>query len=291
MTKKKSLILTGATGFLGSRLLRSLIQEGYKVSILKRSQSNTERIEDLLPLVRSFDLDRDTLSSVFQEEPIHSIIHTATIYGTGESISEVFSTNTSFPLDLLESGLKHGIRHFINTDTSLPSDLSPYAASKKQFAKWGRTLAEKHRVDFSNILLEHMYGPGENPSRLPSFLINSCLKNVKSIPLTPGKQKRDFIYIDDVIRAFLLIVENDLGSGEFPLGSGIPVSVKEFATLIKEKTQSDTTLDFSALPYRSGELMHSQADTSKLNSLGWNCLYSLEEGLRKSIKHCQKEYC
>lgn len=292
MTKEKRLLLTGATGFLGSHLLRALIHEGYKVSILKRLHSNTERIKDLLPLVHSYDVDRTPLRSIFQGEPIHSIIHTATVYGTEESISEVFSSNTVFPLQLLEEGFKHGVCHFVNTDTSLPPELSPYASSKKQFAKWGWEFAEKHQVSFSNILLEHMYGPGESPKRLPSFLINSCLGNVKNIPLTPGKQKRDFIYIDDVVRAYLLIIEKkEPDCNEYPLGSGKPVSIQEFATRIKEVTQSRTSLDFSALPYRPGELMHSQADTSKLSKLGWRCQYSLEEGLRKSIEHCQKECC
>ncbi len=292
MKRKKSILLTGATGFLGSHLLHALYKCGYPITILKRRKSSLEKIHALIPKIRSYNIEAITLQDLFEEASPHTIIHTATCYGVGEEKgSDIFNSNLIFPLRLLEYGARAGIQHFINTDSALPNSISAYASSKKLFLKWGKQEAQKNNIAFSNIILEHMLGPGEGNERFPSYIITKCLKNAPKIPLTPGKQKRDFIFIDDVVEAYLTILENiPKGYEDYPLGSGNAVTIESFVKTIKTLSHASTHLDFGALPYRDGEVMTSAAKTNKLQVLGWKPKHTLEESIKKSIEYCQKEY-
>lgn len=283
-TPRPSVLLTGATGFLGSHLLKVFIENGCQVAILKRSFSDTRRIGEYLDKIQSFDIDILPIETAFEKcGRFDCVIHTATNYGRrGETAVEVFETNLSFPLRLLETAT------FFNTATILYAYLNYYALSKRQFEDWGRIFADQGKIQFVNIKLEHMYGPGDDPSKFTTWIVQSCLKNISKIELTPGEQKRDFIYIDDVVEAYKLLLEkgSQLGDGfqEYDLGSGSAVSIREFVETVERLTGTDTELIFGAKPYRENEIMHSEADISKLLNLGWKPRYDLVAGLKKMIE-------
>lgn len=143
-------------------------------------------------------------------------------------------------------------------------------------------------IHFGNIRLEHFYGPNDDNTKFTSYVIKSCLENIPELELTLGEQRRDFIYIDDVVSAYLLLLEN-MGSFsepfmEFDVGSGQAVSIREFVETVHRLTASRTHLAFGALPYRDGEVMHSVADVSGLKMLGWRCCYDIEAGLKQAIE-------
>ena len=77
----KTILLTGATGFLGSHLLKALLNEGHRLVILKRSTSNAWRIASMLDQVTSYDIDRVPLTQAFEDQHIDAVIHTACHYG------------------------------------------------------------------------------------------------------------------------------------------------------------------------------------------------------------------
>ena len=100
---KPTVIVTGGTGFLGSHLLRSLIEHNYTVIALKRSWSNTWRINDLLPSIMVHDIDKVSLREIFLDRPIDFLIHAATSYGRkGELTSQIIESNLLFPIKLFE---------------------------------------------------------------------------------------------------------------------------------------------------------------------------------------------
>ena len=281
---------TGATGYLGSHLVKALLDKNHHVIILKRSASDTRRIAEVLPRIASYDVDRCELSRPFEEHgPMDAIFHTATTYGRkGESVSEIFETNTAFPLRLLETATAFKTETFFNTDTSLPRDLNAYAFSKKQFMEWGKLYTEQEEIRFVNIVLEHFYGSDDDDSKFTTWVIKSCLQNVPELKLTTGDQKRDFIYIDDVVEAYLLLIGNignhEVTYHEFGLGSGTAVTVRQFVELVHRLAGSRTRLHFGAVTYRPNEQMELKADISLFEKLGWRCNTTLQTGIEKTIE-------
>jgi CDP-paratose synthetase len=286
----KKILVTGGTGFLGSHLVCAMVQHGYAVSVLKRKASDMRRLATVSNRITTYDVEDRPLSRPFEDQSgFDAVIHAATCYGRkGETASKVFHTNTEFPLQLLEASVLMGTKLFLNTDTALPHTLNAYALSKKQFSDWGRHYAKEPGILFLNVVLEHMYGPGDDRSKFTTHVIRSCYQNVPELQLTAGEQQRDFIYISDVIAAFLLLLEKfDVGQNgfqQFTVGSGQPVSIRKFVNLSHSLTNSTTRLLFGALPYRPNEIMQSSADINAMRALGWIPKVSLQEGISRILE-------
>jgi len=284
----QTILLTGANGYLGSQLANAFVNANHRVAVLKRKNSNLSRIISLLPNLLVFNLE-DGLDKPFRSlGKVHSIVHTATSYGRyGETPLAVFEANTVFPLRLLEAATNFGVDSFFNTDTILNEHINNYALSKHQFAEWGKSFANAGALKFINIRLEHFYGPGDDVNKFATHVIRSCLDNVSEIKLTAGEQSRDFVHVDDVVRAYACLLEigPNLSSGyhNCGVGSGQAVRLKEFINKIHRLTNSRSILLFGALPYRKNEVLQSKADTSLLDENGWSCQLSLEQGLQQTI--------
>jgi len=285
----KRIVLTGVTGFLGSHLATSLVARGCEVFGLKRRSSSLQRIMGILPKIRLVDVEDANFDELFRDHgKVDAIIHTATSYGrNNESVTEIFAANTEFPLRLLDAGSRAGVHAFMNTDTILDKYLNLYAFSKNQLLEWGRFFALQKKITFWNLRLEHFYGAGDDATKFTANIVNSCLSNSPEIRLTLGEQRRDFIYIDDVVSAYLVLLDH-IGNAppalrEFDIGSGSSISIRDFVETVKRLTGSSTHLNFGALPYRDGEVMHSVANVESLLELGWQCRHSIEAGLRKLI--------
>jgi nucleoside-diphosphate-sugar epimerase len=283
---KKKILLTGVTGFLGSHLATEILAAGYEVVALKRATSSLHRVESIASNIVFVDINELDFEKLFRDYgKIDAIIHTATCYGrNNESVREVFSANTEFPLRLIDAGSRAGVELFFNTDTILDQYLNSYALSKNQFLQWGKLFSEQGNIQFVNIRLEHFYGPDDDPSKFSAYVVNSCLNNVQELKLTAGAQKRDFIYIDDVVSAYMILLDKIDRSNtpftEFDVGSGRAVSIREFVETAHRLSASQTHLSFGAIPYRKGEVMHSEANIAGLTALGWECRFDIEAGLK-----------
>lgn len=284
----ETVLITGATGFLGSHITEKFVNNGHRVIILRRSFSDTWRIKHLLSKVICYDVDKIPLERPFKEYKIDVIIHTATKYGRkGESIEEVIEANLYFPLKILEIATFFNTAAFFNTDTILHKYLNYYSLSKKQFAEWLNIFSKKIKI--FNLKLEYIYGERDDTTKFVPWVITQILKNVKEIKLTEGRQKRDFVYVEDVVKAYYMIFTkvNNFGKGlyEYEIGSGNPVEIKNLVKLIKGLIgNTKTFLHFGALPYRENETMESNTNLEKIKrDIGWCPNISLEKGLLKTI--------
>ena len=282
----KCFLVTGATGFLGSHVVKKLLAEGQKVVILKRSFSNTKRLEAELCKVKSYDIDKlDDFADVFQEQHIDVVIHTATCYGRqGEAVEQIYDVNLNFPLKLLELALRFNTDTFFNTDTILSKYLNWYALSKKQFSEIGQQFAHMGKINFIDAKLEHMYGEDDANTKFVTFMLEALQNNQEELKLTAGEQRRDFIYVDDVVEAYWKILtsqSNDKKYQHYEVGTGKTISIKELVMLAKSITKSQTKLLFGAIPYRENEIMESKADTTKLHTMGWNPTVTIKQGLER----------
>lgn len=258
--------------------------------MLKRKTSAVHRLQSISSGLTLVDLGEVSLDEVFASYgKIDAVVHVAASYGrNGESVAQVVDANLDFPLHLLEAAVAAGVGLFINTDTALDKFINAYALSKRQFSEWGKHFARQKKIRFLNLRLEHFYGAGDDDTKFTTHVIKSCLANVPELKLTPGEQRRDFVYIDDVVDAYLLLLaqagEMQEDYVEVDVGSGEAVQIKEFVGLVHRLTGSSTHLNFGAHPYREGEAMFLQADTAGLRKLGWSCRHTLEQGLKLAIE-------
>ena len=284
---KLTVLTTGGTGFLGAHLVRRLLADGHDIVLAKRSTSSMARIGDLSGRLKTFDLDKNPLEDLFAKRRIDVVLHCATDYGRKETPrSRVIDANLLLPLRLLELAAEAKTRVFINTDTILDKRVSVYALSKHQFSDWLRTFSPQ--LAAINVALEHFFGPGDDATKFVSRMVTETVAAVPRIALTPGQQKRDFIYIDDVVSAFATLIERSAempnGYHSYEVGTSRKTSIRDFmALLVRLSGNTRTQLDFGAIAYRENEVMDTNVDLSGLRALGWSPKISLEEGLSRTI--------
>ena len=287
----KRAVITGATGFIGSHLVRSLVQQGWNVHALKRSSSSIGSLADLKE-VHWHDVNSSSLESIWETIGHANVVyHLATNYGRNDQpASEVARTNLLFPMQMLELADRHEVPLFIATDTCFPESypyLRNYTLTKKQFAQWGQVWAKQTERRFFNVALQHPYGPGDREGKFVPWIIELCLNNVDSIKLTEGSQQKDFIYVADVIEALLVLESQQSivpdGCSQIPCGTGAAISLRTFVETVHEITKSSSRLLFGAIPNREGELKSSCANTELLESLGWKATRSVADGIRLTI--------
>ncbi|MBI5150462.1 MAG: NAD-dependent epimerase/dehydratase family protein [Candidatus Omnitrophica bacterium] len=288
----KTLLITGGTGFLGSHLVKRLTG-AYKVVLLKRSFSKTGRLGDILNHVQWYNLDEIDLAEIFSKNTFDVILHTATNYGReADSLPQVLETNLLFPLKLLENGMRVHVPLFINTDTVLGKYTTPYSLSKKQFLEW--LAYYNQEIKIINVKLEHFYGPMDDEHNFVTRAIRKLLRN-EDLDLTPCDQKRDFIYISDVVNAYAAILEHasqiQQPFMEFEVGTGVSLPLKDLLFRMRTLCGSTSRLNFGALPYRKNEMMDSLVNISTLAQYHWSPRVSLEEGLCQTIQYEKEVLC
>lgn len=291
----KSILITGVSGYLGSRLSKHLISKDYKVIGLIRKTTQLSRLTNFshkMNLVTLNDNAHDNvniLKSVFENNLIETVIHCATSYGRkGESYDEIRYANYFFPKDILDIGKSRSLKSFINTHTLLDRNTNSY--SKTKYELWDYLKKSHQYLKIYNMALEHFYGPGDDSSKFVSWLIKNFLENTKTLPLTLGEQKRDFIYIDDVIEAYMAVLNHDKTispksyTDDYEIGTGKLTTIKECVLLIHKLCGAPSTLlDFGKIPYRSDEKMEFKVNLQSIKSLGWSAKTPLETGLKATI--------
>lgn len=290
----RSIFITGANGFLGSCLAEKFLSQGFLVYGAVRKGSDLSRLGKVLEKIHLVKTDEIDLEYFFKTQRVDFVVHTATVYGrNGESLKEMQAANTLLPKKLWELVKLYGAAAFINTDTFMPANTSMedryynYCKTKKDFLEYAKNNLSPS-TKFVNLVVYHMFGPKDNPTKFLPVMISKILKQEKEISLTPGDQKRDFIYIEDVCEAFYKTTEN-LNNfrdfEEFHIGTGKEYTIKEVLEFIKEYLGSNAFLNWGALPYQKGEVMFSSANMHKNSKLNWQAETEFFEGLRKTIDY------
>jgi nucleoside-diphosphate-sugar epimerase len=281
-------LLTGGTGFFGSHLARALVERGDELSVLRRHASSLARLADLTDHIEQIAVE-DGVDAALAHGPFDVVVHSATCYGRlGESDASVCESNVGWPSRLLAAAARSGVPLFVNTDTSLPPSLTPYARTKRTFADHACGVTRDGEIAVLNVRLESVYGPGDDAGKFNTQLLHAMLRDVPTFALTPGQQCRDFIYVEDAANAYVRLIDHAHRCGEQYLsagvGRGVPVSIRTLAETVKRLAGAHTRLEFGALPYRDGELMSACADIALLHALGWTAARDLETGLGETVE-------
>lgn len=284
-----NVLITGGNGFLGSALAEKFYNQNFKVSLIVRPKSNLSRIQKHINNYFLYELlSENNLEEIIKKSNPDIIIHTACNYGRkNEYIIDIFDTNYRLGLLIFNEIIKLEKKIiFLNVGTILPAETNLYSFSKNQFSDLGKYITTNfENIIFKNILLQHMYGPGDDESKFTTYVINSCLNNVQEVNLTSGEQLRDFIYIKDVTDAISIICKKvtEIKSIDIEVGSGVLISIKEFVLKLYELTKSTSNLNFGAISVGNKQIDIPASNLSILNSFKWKPKYNLEDGLSETI--------
>ena len=214
MCPREAILVTGATGFLGGHIVEALVSEGFTVVALKRTSSSCWRINNHVEKIKIYNIDITPLEEIFSENDIHGVIHTACNYGRdNSSLDEIINANVNFGIKILTLAKENKVKVFINSDSMLSRNTSAYALSKRHFAEWLRTMSGSVKV--INLRIEHMFGLNDDATKFVPWVISQLDQRSRSIALTSGLQKRDFIFVTDVVSAFMLLLNTHSDLTEF----------------------------------------------------------------------------
>lgn len=286
----KTILITGINGYLGSELAKKLMSNYFIIGI-EHDTTDLFRLKDFRFEVFSSKIGFTDL--LFSKHKVDIIIHTATLYGrNNEPDSELFYTNMYIPICLMETAMKSGCQMFINCDTTLNPFTSSYALSKHHFNNWLEHYSNQNKIKVINVRMEHFYGPGASEHNFVISMIKRMIKNELSIAVTKATHSRNFVYIDDLLDAFVVILDGIGIQGKnfdtIYIGTGDYIIIKDLLELIKSLTYSNSVLDYGAVPYRKDEVNARFPDESRLLKMGWVPKVRITDGLRKTID-CERK--
>lgn len=265
-----NILVTGATGYIGSNIVKKMSLKN-NIYILARPQS---KIKDFpLDKVFIFEDNIKQLSQFLNENKIDGIIHLAScviIEHTPEQIKDLILSNIYLGTAILEACVNTGVRWFLNTGTIWQNYNSPdfedqynpvnlYAATKQAFMVMAKYYTETSNIHFCTLKLCDTFGPGD-PRRKVMSLFEEIAKTGKTLDMSPGEQKLDLLYIDDVVKGFESLVNllnkdtKDLRE-EYVLSSGKQISLRELAAQYEKEHDVKLNINWGGRPYRKREVM------------------------------------
>jgi nucleoside-diphosphate-sugar epimerase len=302
----KRVFVTGATGFIGKHVVRRLVQEGYLVGALIRpfSKSSKPDIPDGVTWYSGDIRNYGDLASAFSAFRPDAVLHLVTYYAVmhrADEIGVMLDTNVKGTINLLEAAKESGsVRLFVNTSSTQVYDPKPrkldetdeikpqslYAVTKRSAEDACTFYASAYQLPSVTLRLFPPYGPGDQDRRLIPYVIGSILNNTPP-NLTTGKQEWDFVYVDDIVDAYLAVLRSNSFDEDhvfFNIGTGQPVSVRTIVEKIRIILDSHVDLPWGSVLHRTNEVWYNSADISKAErDLGWKPQTGIDEGLEKTI--------
>ena len=307
---KRKVLITGATGFVGANILRFLVKKNYSPHVLIRKTSNLWRIKDLVPKIALYQIDlleKKLLEKTVKKIKPQIIFHlaNAALYqGLPTFVKSYIEVNILGTINLITACKDLNYQCFINTGSSAEygskerpmkednfcQPLSLYAVTKLAATNYASYVGKKEKKPIITLRLFSPFGPYDDPKRLITEVIYHALKN-NNIYLSNPDLVRDYIFIDDVVRAYILAIEAaEKYPGEiFNLGSGKESSIKKVAETILGLIDSSSTIKWGVFPPRDFESSKWQADLNKTKKfLKFKPEVSFEDGLEKTIAWFKK---
>jgi nucleoside-diphosphate-sugar epimerase len=291
-------LLTGATGFIGSQLTRRLIAEKHQVAILVRPDSTLEILQAVLPQmqVHVYDGSYACLVRALGFSQPELVIHVASLFlaqHNAEDVSRLIESNLKFPTQLLEAMSQLGIYQLINTGTSWQhyqnqaySPVNLYAATKQAFESLLTYYAEAQGFKAITLKLFDTYGPGDTRLKLLP-LLKRATNTGEILEMSPGEQVIDLVHVEDVMECFIAagyrLLRGEVSLPEvYAVCSGEPLSLKELVETIAQISGKQLNVKWGVKQYRRREVM--QPWTSGGTLPGWSPRISLAAGLREYIE-------
>ena len=310
--ENKNVLVTGATGFIGSHLVKRLVTEGAQVSALIIPECSLGPIADFsdhINIIQADIANLDSLQAALVLENPDIAFHLAAcvdVRRDWDCVSMMIKNNLVGTSNLLHVLKDHQIDLMINIgsseeygNASVPQSeanrelpVSPYSFSKVAAVYLCQMAARAFSFPVVTARLFPVYGPGQNTGMFIPSAIMKLLAH-EEFRMSPGEQIREFNYVDDVVEALIRLSACDaadiIGS-VVNIGNGVPYKIIGVIDTIRSLIEDTACIQVGALPYRVGEVMESYCDTRLLRRLtSWSPQFSLANGLQFTVQWYRNE--
>jgi UDP-glucose 4-epimerase len=302
-------LVTGGAGFIGSHVAEGYRKSGHDVVVVDNlSSGHSRNMSPDIPLVVADITDRDELGRLFEDFRPQIVNHHAAQINVRQSVDDpVFDARVNILglINLAELAVRHGIVHFIFASSggaiygeqeSYPAaedhprrPVSPYGVSKLA----GEEYLGYYRgcCGLGSVILRYanVYGPRQDPrgeAGVVAIFLTAMLSGETPVINGDGNQTRDYVYVEDVVRANMAVSRPELSGGIFNVGTGRETTVNEIFQAARSLAGADIPEKHG--PPRKGEQRRSVIDHGRLAAAtGWKPVTSLEEGLRRTCRFFQ----
>ncbi|MBL7705613.1 MAG: ADP-glyceromanno-heptose 6-epimerase [Taibaiella sp.] len=317
MKKSDLIVVTGAAGFIGSVLAGYLNRLGFENLVLVDDFSEKSKVDNLASKQYNAKVHREQFIDWLEEHPVQAIFHLGARTDTTLMDVEVFKTlNLKYSRDIWEYCAEHkvplvyassaatygdGDLGYDDNESIIPGlkPLNPYGVSKQKFDVWA--LAQTERPPFwAGLKFFNVYGPNEyHKGRMASVILhafNNLEQNGNSIKLfrshnpdyTDGGQMRDFIYVKDLVKVCVWLMEHQVHSGIYNLGTGKARTFNDLARSVFSALQLPEKINYIDTPedIRDKYQYFTEANMNKLRATGYGEPFmSIEEGIKDYIEN------
>lgn len=291
-----NVIMTGATGFIGSNLLRTLLHKGHKVTVIVRDSTKID--SEIKSKINIINCDLEDINSLIIA-PLPQ--HNDTVFfhfswegtsGSSRGDTEKQLNNIKYACEALRLAVRSGCKKFINAGSIMeyevmknltvdgfkPEINNIYAVSKLTADFILKTLAATLNIEYNNVIISNVYGPGEKSERFLCNTLKKMLDN-KPIEMTEGLQLYDFIYIDDAVEAIVAVASNGLPFHSYYIGNKQQKPLRNYMQEMKRVLNSKSELRFGAIPFNRVGLNYTEFNTNSLETIGIVPKIDFSEGI------------
>lgn len=294
--KIKKIFVTGATGFIGSNLVKELVEKKYDVYILIKQDSKLKIIDEIINKIHIFEYDGNiqNLVKYFEEVKFDLVIHLASLFLSEhktQDIDDLIKSNILLGTQILEAMVKSNTFQIINTATSWQhyndesyNPVCLYAATKQAFEDILKFYVEVKNIKAITLTIFDTYGDNDTRKKLIPKLYEIS-ESKEFLDMSMGEQYVDYIYIKDIIEAYLTTiklmeevnVENKLE--KYYLNSDEPKTIKDVVNIFEKVNNVKLNIRWGKRLYRKREIMNTYKLGKRLPN--WYPKYNLEKGFNE----------
>lgn len=298
------IIVTGATGFIGSALCKEMLENGHEViAVVRPGSDKREKLNfniDYQSRLQILELALSDMAQLSQMITEADVFYHLAWNGSSGSAREDFDiqfTNIGYTAEAMRAAVKCGCSKFIGAgsqaeygvvhgvakeDETVPQPFMMYGAAKLAAYQMGQVLAKQLGISFVWPRIYSVYGVGENPGTLVNYVIDS-LKNEVTPELSTCENMWNFMYITDCVRALRMLGERRDTEGIYHVASDDTRLLKEFVEEIRDIVVPGAELGFGIKKSVPEKTFWLEPDCEKMRDLGLKCEVNFNEGVRRKI--------
>ncbi len=293
--KKEKILITGGTGFIGHNILKRLINSKFKLySLSTKKPCKEKKLKGVKYLVCDLRKKKKLYKKIDYNftyvinlggyvDHKKKVITLQSHYNGCKNLVDFFKNRRLLNFIQIGSSLEYGLSKAPNKESSLCLPRGNYGFSKYKASKYITRVGETHNFPFTILRLYQIYGPYQSTNRLVPQAIDACLRN-KKFPCSKGEQKRDFLFVEDLVELIIKVLKNKASNNIYNVGYGKPIKINQVIKIINLKIGLGKP-EFGKIKMRKDEIKNSYPSIKKVkNKFKWSPKINFKKGIQKTIQ-------